>query len=69
MEPIRVQCFTNIDERKSAEWPRQVAGMPRVGEQIQGSQGQLKPILRIVGITHCWDDKKQEPYLRLELHK
>lgn len=61
-----VQCFTNLDQWKRAEWPTQTASAPRIGERMQGLMGDKKPILRIVMVTHCVGAKG--PYLRVELH-
>lgn len=66
---IVATCFTNLDEYMGVEWPGGFAAPPRKGEWVQGRQGDKKPILTIINITHCWDGRAGEPYLRVELHK
>lgn len=73
MSGIGGHCFTNLDEFARAEWPQQFCGMPRVGEYVEGWQGESgpgsRPRLRIIAITHYYDRQKRTPMLRVELHR
>lgn len=66
---IRATCRTNIDEFKRCAWPKWFAAVPRVGEYVQGkgSPPVTMPTLKVVGVTHCEDDKG--PYISVELHR
>ncbi len=65
---IEGYCFTNLDKWKKAEWPRYFVAVPLVGSNVQGCQGEFRPVLHVVAVTHCWDPKTERPFIRVELH-
>lgn len=75
---IKVSCFTNLDDFRTVEWPKYMIAMPRIGDRVEGIQGNFRPTLRVISVTHHMskeyvDDSNSRqvwlPRVRIELHR
>ena len=57
---IKIRCFTNLDQFKRENWPRELPAVPQKGQWMQ-SESRKK--LAIVNTTWCYDG-----VLEVELH-
>ena len=64
---IHGRCHTNLDEWRGAKWPTKFVALPRVGDYVRGEQGDYRPWLRVVTVTHEWHNG--EPTVLVDLHK
>ncbi len=74
---ITVFCRTNLDKWRGAEWPNKMVALHRVGDYVEGRQGDFRPKLKVVAVTHkiCYSDSilgvllpVGSPYIEVELH-
>lgn len=67
---IRAECHTNLDDFKRCEWPDEFLIVPRVGDYVQATGGEM---LRVCAITHRTISPgrlgKPGPCILVELHK
>ena len=63
---IPVLCFTNVDEFKNEDWPREMVCRPMVGDMVESASGKQ---LRVVQVAHSLSPHRSEPtpLLKVEL--
>lgn len=72
---VKVVCHTNLDDYHLDIWPNYLYN-PKIGDLVQSHKGN---ILKIVSITHCYDngeshntfenEYEMKTALKIELHK
>lgn len=66
--PVSVFCFTNIDDFKHEEWPREMVCRPVVGDYVRSQGGQQ---LKVIQVTHLIAHDQltdPAPLLKVELN-
>jgi hypothetical protein len=73
---IKGTCYTNLDDYNRVEWPDAFARVPIIGERVEGRCGDMRPTLRVVGITHRMVKTSDgargpvwQPAISVELHR
>jgi hypothetical protein len=64
---IDMHCTTNLDGYENTSWPMQACGVPNIGDWVKSIDG--RKTLTVVAVTHCWDGRRQLPYVQIELHR
>ncbi len=74
----RYYCRTNLDDFKLVDWPTDFLFPPRVGDTVEGRQGERgpgsRPRLRVVAVTHSMGKteiggRDEGPIVEVELHR
>lgn len=80
---IKGSCFTNLDEGRRDQWPKEFVALPRIGDSVEAESGRT---LKVVDVTHTMitirDHEEagdlgvdyspifiHEPHIKVELHK
>lgn len=64
---VHMHCTTNLDGYNTTSWPEAASAVPNKGDGVKSIDG--RQILYVVAVTHCWDGRRQLPYVQVELHR